>query len=255
MDTGDEAFRYLPDVFSVPLTGGDATTKATGTAAGFTLTAATAGTDGNNLLFSFKYNANLDGIRVVADNDTGPHQSLVTVEIGAHGAWLSEIAQALADHHPSDEAGDKVAASSLVDMRVNTDNKIFLLSNTAAFQLTDGGSGNDHLYGGAGDDVLNGVDGNNWLTGGDGADRFVLNRNGTGTTTVLDFDASEGDRVRVDTAAGNEGTLAKLGLNVQNDNGNAQIVNANDASEIYMIVNSISHQDVIDNFNSYFEVV
>ena len=125
----------------------------------------------------------------------------------------------------------------------------------AAFQLTDGGSGNDHLYGGAGDDVLNGVDGNNWLTGGAGADRFVLNRNGTGTTTVLDFDASEGDRVRVDTAAGNEGTLAKLGLNVQNDNGNAQIVNANDASEIYMIVNSISHQDVIDNFNSYFEVV
>ena len=91
--------------------------------------------------------------------------------------------------------------------------------------------------------------------GGAGADRFVLNLNGTGTTTVTDFDSSEGDRVRVDTSAGNETSLRELGLAVQNDNGNAQIVNANDANEIYMILNITSHQDVIDNFSSYFEIV
>ena len=109
--------------------------------------------------------------------------------------------------------------------------------------------------GGAGDDVLNGVDGDNTLTGGVGADEFVLNLNGTGTTTVTDFNSSDGDRVRVDTSDGTETSLSMLGLNVQNDNGNAQIVNATDASEIYMILNNISHQHVIDNFNSYFDVM
>ena len=88
--------------------------------------------------------------------------------------------------------------------------------------------------GGAGDDALNCVDDDNTLTGGAGADRFVLNLNGTGTTTVTDFDSSEGDRVRVDTSTGDETSLRELGLAVQNDNGNAQIVNANDANEIYI---------------------
>ena len=45
-----------------------------------------------------------------------------------------------------------------------------------------------------------------------------------------------------------------LGLAVQNDNGNVQIVNANGDNEIYMILNGISDQDVIDNFSSYFEI-
>ena len=45
-----------------------------------------------------------------------------------------------------------------------------------------------------------------------------------------------------------------LGLAVQNDNGNVQIVNANGDNENYMILNGISDQDVIDNFSSYFEI-
>ena len=175
-----------------------------------------------------------------ADN-TDPHQSLVTVEIGAHGAWLNEIAQAIADHHPSDEAGDKVAASRLVDMTVNTDNKIFLLSNTAAFQLTDGDSGNDHLYGGAGDDVLNGVDGENFLTGGAGADRFVLNRNGTGTTTVTDFEDGT-DKIQIYTSNTEaKSSLSDLGLAVSAYNVSAaQITHSSDTSENYMILNNVT---------------
>ena len=72
---------------------------------------------------------------------------------------------------------------------------------------------------------------------------------------MTDFNSSDGDRVRVDTSDGTETSLSMLGLNVQNDNGNAQIVNATDASEIYMILNNISHQHMIDNFNSYFDVM
>ena len=49
---------------------------------------------------------------------------------------------------------------------------------------------------------------------------------------MTDFDSSKGDRVRVDTSAGNEMFLSMLGLAVQNDNGNVQIVNANVADEI-----------------------
>ena len=134
-----------------------------------------------------------------------------------------------------------MAASRLVDMRVNTDNKIFLLSNTAAFQLTDGNSGNDHLYGGAGDDVLNGLDGNNWLTGGDGADRFVLNRNGTGTTTVLDFEDGT-DKILIYTSKGEaKSSLSDLGLAVSAVNPSAaQITHSSDTSEIYMILNNLT---------------
>ena len=113
----------------------------------------------------------------------------------------------------------------------------------------------DQLYGGDGDDILAGNAGNDILHGGNGADTFVLNRNGTGEDFVWDFDTSEGDRVRVDTATGKETTLAALGLSVKSHNGDTQIVNADDPSEVYMILNNISHTDVINNFNSYFEVV
>ena len=71
---------------------------------------------------------------------------------------------------------------------------------------------------------------------------------------MTDFDSSNCERVRVDTSAGNEMFQSMLGLAVQNDNGNVQIVNANGDNEIYMILNGIIDQDVIDNFSSYFEI-
>ena len=49
---------------------------------------------------------------------------------------------------------------------------------------------------------------------------------------MTDFDSSNCERVRVDTSAGSEMFQIMLGLAVQNDNGNVQIVNANNADEI-----------------------
>lgn len=57
----------------------------------------------------------------------------------------------------------------------------------------DGGFGNDLLVGGSGDDSIGGDFGADTLNGGQGADTFVFSQTGTGSKTVQDFDASEGD--------------------------------------------------------------
>ena len=65
-----------------------------------------------------------------------------------------------------------------------------------------GGAGDDELRGGKGDDILYGGSGDDTLTGGKGADIFVLNTDATGTDTITDFNANDGDKIRVETFAG-----------------------------------------------------
>jgi Ca2+-binding RTX toxin-like protein len=66
----------------------------------------------------------------------------------------------------------------------------------------NGGEGNDILFGQGGNDILNGGDGNdillggmgdNTLTGGAGADTFMFVKGDTGTSTITDFNTSQGD--------------------------------------------------------------
>ncbi|WP_448192688.1 hypothetical protein [Azospirillum sp. sgz301742] len=66
-----------------------------------------------------------------------------------------------------------------------------------------GDSGNDTLHGGRGDDWINGGEGDDWLfgdagtdtlIGGAGADRFALTP-GSGFNRVIDFCATDGDRI------------------------------------------------------------
>jgi Ca2+-binding RTX toxin-like protein len=59
-----------------------------------------------------------------------------------------------------------------------------------------GTSANDVIFAGIGNDALNGGGGVDRLSGGAGADSFTL-RNLDGTTTVIDFDGGEGDRLDV----------------------------------------------------------
>ncbi|MEB3884892.1 calcium-binding protein, partial [Lyngbya sp. CCY1209] len=77
------------------------------------------------------------------------------------------------------------------------------LNGNAGNDTVDGGDGNDSLLGGqgddvllgmAGDDVLRGDKGADVLSGGDGADTFILAPE-NGPDLVVDFDASEGDRI------------------------------------------------------------
>ena len=60
-----------------------------------------------------------------------------------------------------------------------------------------GGDGNDNIIGWHGDDYLDGGIGNDYLYGGWGADTFVLNDLLDGIDTIKDFNASEGDKIKI----------------------------------------------------------
>lgn len=62
-----------------------------------------------------------------------------------------------------------------------------------------GGAGNDELYGGDGNDTLTGGLGNDTLHGGLGADVFVF---ASGRDEIEDFNAAQGDRIRLDPGLG-----------------------------------------------------
>ena len=87
-----------------------------------------------------------------------------------------------------------------------------------------GGDGNDLVDGKNGNDVLEGGEGTNALRGARGNDIFVLGANTQGKDYVQDFNHTSGgqlDKIRVDTANGNENTIAAIrtALNLRITNG------------------------------------
>lgn len=107
------------------------------------------------------------------------------------------------------------------------------LSGGVGFDRIDGGQGNDSLDGGAGIDILVGGAGNDRLTGGDGADRltgdmgrdtmtggagadvFIFSGPGDVMTTVTDFNAAEGDKLKI--LAASYGYLGFFGPTIGTD--------------------------------------
>lgn len=103
------------------------------------------------------------------------------------------------------------------------------LSGGAGNDVLTGGAGDDRLWGDDGNDLLNGGAGHDYLGGGKGNDFFVLGTADEGRDTVRDFShgtasgyasydgTTDGgnDQTRVDTANGNETTLAALKANAQ----------------------------------------
>jgi hypothetical protein len=79
-----------------------------------------------------------------------------------------------------------------------------------------GGQGDDVVNGGAGDDFVSGDRGNDTITGGGGADLFHGSQD-AGIDRVLDFHASEGDRVMLD--PGTAYTLSQAGADTVIDMG------------------------------------
>ena len=85
-----------------------------------------------------------------------------------------------------------------------------------------GGQGNDSLSAGAGDDLIWGDRGDDTISGGAGADIFSVFGEG-GLDRILDFNAAEGDRLRVE--AGYGYTIAQVGADtVVSITGGAQAV-------------------------------
>jgi Ca2+-binding RTX toxin-like protein len=74
--------------------------------------------------------------------------------------------------------------------------------------IVRGGQGDDVVVGGIGDDYLSGDRGNDTVTGGAGADRFHTFGD-AGVDRVMDFHASEGDRVMLD--PGDQYSAAQIG--------------------------------------------
>ena len=72
-----------------------------------------------------------------------------------------------------------------------------------------GDEGHDVLVGGPGNDLLDGGSGDDFLKGGKGRDKFVLS---TGKDIIKDFDASQGDTIKVDPAL--ELTFSQKGDNL-----------------------------------------
>ncbi len=95
------------------------------------------------------------------------------------------------------------------------------------------------------------------LTGGTGADRFVLDTNAlvADTDTIADFNSGQDDRIQVNTVTGTEDSLVALSLAVLYNGDHANIVSADDNTLVYMTINNVDHQDIINNFDNYFSVI
>ncbi|MGB0343270.1 MAG: calcium-binding protein [Parvibaculales bacterium] len=89
------------------------------------------------------------------------------------------------------------------------------LEGGAGNDVLSSGRGLDVLLGGTGDDVLSSGRGADVMTGGAGNDIFVLELAGGGATDAI-TDFTKGDRIRVDTANGDETSLSaiKTALNI-----------------------------------------
>ena len=159
-----------------------------------------------------------------------------------------------------DAAGDKLknienlTGSAHRDVLIgnNSDN---VIRGGDGNDFIDGNEGDDTLYGGAGDDVIWGDAGNDIFDGGDGSDtlnaagdssdevdKFVLDKNDSGTDTVIGFIDGR-DKILIHTATGNETSLAELGLAVADAGADTNITSA-DGNTVYMTLNNEDHADI-----------
>ncbi|MFC3613208.1 calcium-binding protein [Lutimaribacter marinistellae] len=113
--------------------------------------------------------------------------------------------------------------------------------------VLSGGLGNDRFWGGTGDDFIYGDAGRNEATGGAGADTFLLTP--TGTLTIRDFNATEGDRVIVNADDWDRGDFylqRVVGADGESDDDRAVILHRFDHETSYRTVAEIYIGDGAD---------
>ena len=96
---------------------------------------------------------------------------------------------------PQDDPNGSYSGASFVVFGGNFSGAVTKIGTVGDNTLT-GSEANDVIFAGVGNDTLDGGGGTDRLSGGAGADIFTL-RNLDGTTTVIDFDGAEGDRLNV----------------------------------------------------------
>ncbi|MBP2302769.1 hypothetical protein [Azospirillum picis] len=101
----------------------------------------------------------------------------------------------LGDGSLADAGGDLLLGNSGADLLFGNAGADTLYGGQDADTLF-GGLGDDLLFGDLGDDVLAGDRGADTLSGGAGADLFVF-ASGSGKDVITDFNAAEGDRLRL----------------------------------------------------------
>lgn len=89
------------------------------------------------------------------------------------------------------------------------------LDGAGGLDILVGGDGHDLIRGGAGADRLDGGMGRDTLTGGAGADVFIFSGPADVMTTVTDFNASEGDKLKI--LAASYGYLGVFGPTIGTD--------------------------------------
>ena len=119
-----------------------------------------------------------------------------------------------------------------------------------------GGEGNDHLRGGDGMDTLSDDgDGMDTLTGGAGADMFTFETS-DGVNTITDFSVAERDKIIIsrddyEVTDKDANDFGRIKVSIADNGDHTDIVYD---SRVVMTLNDIGHTDVIENFDSYFEI-
>jgi hypothetical protein len=153
-------------------------------------------------------NANSGASFVVFGKKDGTAVELSTIEAGTGGFVINGVATGDESGRSVSPAGDvngdgyddlivgaPGANASFVVFGGNFTGAVTEVGTTGDDTLT-GTATNNVIFAGTGDDTLDGGGGADVLSGGAGADTFTL-RNLDGTTTVIDFDSSEGDLLDV----------------------------------------------------------
>jgi len=152
---------------------------------------------------------------VVFGKTDGTAVELAAVEAGTGGFVINGVAQGDASGRSVSSAGDVngdgfddlIVGAPYYDPNGSASGASFVVfgGNFTGVARQVGTVGDDTLFGtaaddvifaGTGNDTLDGGGGNDRLSGGAGADTLTL-RNLDGTTTIIDFDGGEGDRLDV----------------------------------------------------------
>ncbi len=161
----------------------------------------------------------------VLDDSSGAN-GLTIIESANGGHDTLQIMSGRADYTLPANLEDVIAAElAQLTLRGNAlDN---LLRGGRLADFLQGAGGNDTLRGGDGADTLQGGAGNDQLQGGNDADLFVWQRNedGNALDVVLDFAASQGDRLQLPQGSAYQLSGSADGLLLQLDDGQQILLN------------------------------